>query len=198
MTQPPSDPTPPPDPIEGEVSEPGTRPGEMSASKAATRSSVSAQLVAAGILLSRISGLIREGVFSKYFGTSGAADAFRAALRMPNVLQNLLGEGVLSASFIPVYSELLEQDRKEDAGRVAGAIFALLAAIAGALALIGLLLAPLIVQVFAYGFYEARLEDGRYALTVALVRIIFPMTGVLVLSAWALGILNSHRRFFVP
>ena len=187
----------PPDPIEGEVPEPGTRAEEGEAEKR-SRSGMSAQIVAAGIFLSRISGLLREGVFSMFFGTGGAADAFRAALRMPNVLQNLLGEGVLSASFIPVYSELLEQGRKDEAGRVAGAIFALLAAIAGALALIGLLLAPLLVRVFAYGFYEARFDDGRYELTVALVRIIFPMTGILVLSAWALGILNSHRRFFVP
>ncbi|HUF12234.1 MAG TPA: murein biosynthesis integral membrane protein MurJ [Longimicrobiales bacterium] len=195
--RPPSDSV-PPDPIESEVSEPGSRPAESVPAGSARPSGMSAQLVATGIFLSRIAGLVREGVFSNYFGAGGAADAFRAALRMPNVLQNLLGEGVLSASFIPVYSELLERGRKEDAGRVAGAIFALLAAVAGGLALIGLLLAPLLVRVFAYGFYEARFDDGRYALTVALVRIIFPMTGILVLSAWALGVLNSHRRFFVP
>src|SRR5918996_6081391 len=94
-------------------------------------------LVAAGILLSRIAGLIRERVFAQYFGTSLYADVFRAGLRMPNVLQNLLGEGTLSASFIPVYAELLERRRKEEAGRVAGVIFALLLAVAGALALCG-------------------------------------------------------------
>ena len=83
-------------------------------------------MVAAGILLSRIAGLVREGVFSHYFGTTLYADVFRAGLRMPNVLQNLLGEGTLSASFIPVYSELLEQGREEEAGRMAGAVFGLL------------------------------------------------------------------------
>ena len=168
------------------------------AEASAGRSAFSAQLIAAGIFLSRISGLLREAVFSNYFGASSAADAFRAALRMPNVLQNLLGEGVLSASFIPVYSELIERGRKEEAGRVAGAIFALLTALAGALALIGFLLAPVLVRVFTTGFYTDRFVDGRYDLTVSLVRIIFPMTGLLVLSAWALGVLNSHRRFFVP
>ncbi len=148
--------------------------------------------VAAGILLSRISGLIREGVFSHFFGTSMFADAFRAALRMPNALQNLLGEGTLSASFIPVYSELLEEGRKEDAGRLAGAIFSLLFVIAAGLVLIGILLAPLLVSVFTPGFSGERRE-----VTITLVRILFPMTGFLVLYAWTLGILNSHRKFFL-
>lgn len=188
----------PPDPIEQELSEPGIPPVAGLRAKAAARGAVAAQLVAAGIFLSRIAGFIRQGVFSNYFGTSGSADAFTAALRMPNVLQNLLGEGVLSASFIPVYSELVEQGRKEEAGRVAGSIFALLTAVAGALALIGFLLAPVLVRIFTTGFYTDRFIDGRYDLTVALVRIIFPMTGILVMSAWALGVLNSHRRFFVP
>src|SRR5262245_58244543 len=112
---------------------------------------------------------------------------------MPYLLQNLLGEGTLSASFIPVYSELLGQGRTKEAGRVAGAMFALLLGIAGAIALLGIVLAPGLVAVFTPGF-----EGQRRDLMVAIVRIIFPMTGVLVLSAWSLGILNSHRRFFIP
>ena len=150
-------------------------------------------MVAAGILLSRIFGLVREAVFARYFGSTLYADVFKAGLRMPNVLQNLLGEGTLSASFIPVYAELLEEGREEDAGRVAGAIFAILLAVAGALALVGVLFAPFLVQVLLPGF-----EGERRELTIAVVRILFPMTGVLVLSAWSLGILNSHRRFFIP
>jgi putative peptidoglycan lipid II flippase len=149
-------------------------------------------LVAAGILLSRLAGLVRERVFAQYFGTSLYADVFRAGLRMPNALQNLLGEGTLSASFIPVYAELLEKGRKEEAGRMAGAVFSLLLAVAGALTLIGVVLAPVIVSVFAPGF-----EGERRELTIMVTRIIFPMTGLLVLSAWALGILNSHRKFFI-
>jgi putative peptidoglycan lipid II flippase len=155
--------------------------------------SASSAVVGAGIFLSRIAGLVRERVFAQFFGTSLYADAFRAGLRMPNAIQNLLGEGTLSASFIPVYSELLEEGRKEDAGRLAGAIFALLFTIAGALALLGILLAPLMVSIFLPGFVGERRE-----ITITIVRILFPMTGVLVLSAWALGILNSHRKFFIP
>jgi len=150
-------------------------------------------LVAAGIFSSRITGFIRDRAIAYYFGTSPYADVFRGALRMPNVLQNLLGEGTLSASFIPVYAELLEQGRREEAGRVAGAVFALLVALAGALSLIGILAAPVLVGIFLPGF-----EGLRRDLTIEATRIIFPMTGVLVLSAWALGILNSHRRFFIP
>ncbi|MBW3552319.1 MAG: murein biosynthesis integral membrane protein MurJ [Gemmatimonadetes bacterium] len=153
----------------------------------------SASWVAAGIFLSRIAGLVREMVFARFFGTSVSADAWRAASRMPNVLQNLLGEGTLSASFIPEYSKLLEEGREEEAGRLAGVVFSLLFAAAGALALMGVLLAPLLVTVFTPGF------DGlQRELTIRLIRILFPMTGVLVLSAWSLGILNSHRRFFIP
>ncbi|HUG41043.1 MAG TPA: murein biosynthesis integral membrane protein MurJ [Longimicrobiales bacterium] len=153
----------------------------------------SARWVAAGIFLSRIAGLVREMVFSRFFGTSVSADAWRAASKMPNVLQNLLGEGTLSASFIPEYSKLLQDGREEEAGRLAGVVFALLLAVAGALTLIGVLLAPALVTVFTPGF------DGlQRELTIRLVRILFPMTGVLVLSAWSLGILNSHRSFFIP
>ena len=152
----------------------------------------SAQLVAAGIMLSRIAGLIRDIVFANYLGTSQYASAFRAALRMPNVLQNLLGEGTLSASFIPVYARLLEKGDHDAAGRLAGAIFALLVAVAGGLALFGVVMAPVLVSVFLPGF-----TDEQREITILLTRIIFPMTGLLVLSAWALGILNSHRRFFV-
>jgi putative peptidoglycan lipid II flippase len=149
-------------------------------------------LVAAGILLSRITGLVREQAIAFFLGNGLAVDAFRAALRIPNVLQNLLGEGVLSASFIPVYSRLLDQERRDAAGRVAGAIAGLLATIAGALVVVGVLAAEPITRVLAPGF-----AGERFRLTVTLVRILTPGIGFLVLSAWCLGILNSHRRFFL-
>jgi putative peptidoglycan lipid II flippase len=152
----------------------------------------SARLVATGILLSRISGFVRTSVLANYLGTSLHASAFNAALRLPNFLQNLLGEGTLSASFIPVYSRLLEQGDERAAGRLAGTVFAFLLVVAGAFALIGVSLAPVLVRLAFWKF-----SGELYDVTVQCVRIIFPMTGVLVLSAWALGVLNSHRRFFV-
>jgi len=74
-----------------------------------------AVFVAAGILLSRLSGLVREKVFAHYFGNSDAAGVFKAAIRIPNFLQNMLGEGVLSASFIPVYANALARGEEEEA-----------------------------------------------------------------------------------
>ena len=120
-------------------------------SATASRGSAAAALVAAGILLSRVIGLVRERVLAIYFGTGLHADVWSAGLRLPNVLQNLLGEGTLSASFIPAYSALLGEGRTKDAGRVAGAMFALLLGVAGAVALIGVLLAPALVSVFTPG-----------------------------------------------
>jgi putative peptidoglycan lipid II flippase len=144
-------------------------------------------------------GFVRQRVVAHYFGTSPWADVLVFALRAPNVLQNLLGEGTLSASFIPVYSRMLEEGRREEAGRFAGAVFGLLLALAAGVALVGVLLAEPIVAVLASGFLsEGASAVDRFPLAVNAVRITFPMTGVLVLHAWALGVLNSHRRFFLP
>ena len=151
-----------------------------------------AMLVAAGILLSRVAGLIRERVFAHYLGTSPASGAFKAALKIPNFLQNLFGEGVLSASFIPVYARLLAQDDEELAGRLAGVILALLGVVVGGIVLICVFITPWIIDLIAPGF-----EGEVRALTIRIVQILFPATGLLVLSAWCLGVLNSHRKFFL-
>ncbi|MBA3341408.1 MAG: murein biosynthesis integral membrane protein MurJ [Gemmatimonadaceae bacterium] len=155
------------------------------------RSRSSAFLVGAGILLSRIAGLIRQKIFAYYFGAGLAADAFNAAFRIPNLLQNLFGEGVLSASFIPEYAGLVARKEEEESGRLAGAVLAALALVASVLVLVGVLLAPALVALIAPGFTGEKRE-----LTVELTRIFFPGAGLLVFSAWCLGILNSHRRFF--
>ena len=150
--------------------------------------------VAAGILLTRVLGYVRERVFAYYFGNESIpADAFRAALRIPNTIRNLLGEGTLSASFIPVYAALNERTDKRAARALAGAVLGLLLLGSGVLALLGIALAPAITTVVAKGF-----DEPRRQLTVSLVRILFPMTGLMVISAWCLGVLNTHRRFFLP
>ena len=150
-----------------------------------------AWLVAAGILLSRIAGLVRESVFAHYLGNSDAADAFKAGIRIPNILQNLFGEGVLSASFIPVYSKLLSEGDAETAETLAWGVGALLALGVAILVALGVWATPWLIAVIAPGFTGAKRE-----LTVTLVRILFPGAGLLVLSAWCLGVLNSHHRFF--
>jgi putative peptidoglycan lipid II flippase len=158
--------------------------------KRASRSSAVA--VSAGILLSRIIGLVRERVFAHYFGNSEAADAFRGAFRIPNFLQTLFGEGVLSASFIPVYARLRAEERHEEATQLAEAIFAILFLIGSLVTFAGIFAAPWLIDAIVPGFHgETRL------LTIHLVQILFPGAALLVISAWCLGILNSHRKFFL-
>ncbi|MFL6207590.1 MAG: murein biosynthesis integral membrane protein MurJ [Pyrinomonadaceae bacterium] len=149
-------------------------------------------LIMAGILLSRIVGLVRQRVMAHYFGTTDVGDAFNVALRIPNFLQNVFGEGALSASFIPVYAGLLAHDEEREADHVASAVFSILALVTSVLVLLGVLLTPYIISVIALGYTGSKRE-----LTITLVRIFFPSTGLLVLSAWCLGVLNSHRRFFL-
>lgn len=148
--------------------------------------------VAAGILFSRIIGFVRERVFAHYFGNGPLADAFRAALRIPNAIRNLLGEGTLSASFIPVYAGMLARGETENARTLAGTVASLLVLVTAAAALMGVALAPLITDAVAPGFAP----DTR-DVTVRLVRILFPMFGLTILAAWCLGILNTHGRFFL-
>jgi putative peptidoglycan lipid II flippase len=170
----------------------GSADGSGAAAERRRRSAGGAILVAAGIFLSRIMGLVRSHYFTRFLGTSDSADAFTAAIRIPNFLQNLFGEGVLSASFIPVYARLLAEGDEEEAGRVAGAVFSLLALIATVLVVIGVFAAPYLIDLLTPGFTGDKRE-----LTVRLVQVMFPGVGLLVLSAWCLGILNSHRRFFL-
>jgi putative peptidoglycan lipid II flippase len=151
-----------------------------------------ALMVGAGILISRIIGVVRQRVFAHYLGTSDAAGAFSAAFRIPNFLQNVFGEGALSASFIPVYANLLARGDKKEASRVADAVLTLLALTTSVIVLIGVLTTPLFVRLFAASFDPATRE-----LTTQLIRIFFPGAGLLVLSAWCLGVLNSHRKFFL-
>jgi len=152
----------------------------------------SAFMVGAGILISRIIGVVRQRVFAHYLGTSDAAGAFSAAFRIPNFLQNVFGEGALSASFIPVYANLLARGDKKEASRVADAVLTLLALATSIIVLIGVITTPFFVRLFAASFDPATRE-----LTTQLIRIFFPGAGLLVLSAWCLGVLNSHRKFFL-
>src|SRR5213083_167643 len=142
----------------------------------------SAVLVAAGMLCSRLAGLVRTRAFSHYFGLqSDSADAFNAAFRIPNFLQNLFGEGALSASFIPVYAALVARGEQREADRVAGAVASLLALVVSALVLVGVVATPLLIPLIAPGF-----SGETRSLAIVLVRILFPAVGLTVMSAWCL------------
>src|SRR5258706_2767840 len=151
-----------------------------------------AALVAIGILCSRLFGLVRQRVFAHYFGLSAAADAFTAGFRIPNFLSNLFGEGALSASFIPVYAALVAKGERREADRVAGAVFSLMALAVSALVLVCVLGTPLLIDLIAPGFTGATRD-----LTIRIVRILFPGVGLMVMSAWCLGVLNSHHKFLI-
>jgi putative peptidoglycan lipid II flippase len=151
-----------------------------------------AVLVAAGIMLSRLAGLVRQAAIAHYLGASAATDAFTVALKIPNFLQNLFGEGVLSAAFIPVYSRLVSRGEEKAADRVAGVFVSFLALIVAALVIVGVVFTPQILAITVAG-----LDDATMAMAIRFTRIIFPGVGLLVLYAWALGILNTHRQFFI-
>lgn len=183
--------------IAGEMLEPAAAatvdaPEPGPAKSAQPGSGRSAFFVGAGILISRIVGLVRQRIFAHYFGTSAAGDAFSAAFRIPNFLQNIFGEGALSASFIPVYAKLLAGNDEAEASRVANAVLGLLALVTSLIVVIGVLTTPYLIDLIAPGF-----EGETRELTIRLVKILFPGAGLLVLSAWCLGVLNSHHRFFI-
>lgn len=143
-------------------------------------------------MLSRLTGLVREMAINRWLGVGTlGGEAFTAALQIPKVLQNLLGEGSLSASFVPVYSQRLGVDEGE-ARSIAGGVLGLLIAAVAALVLLVVVLAEPIVWIVARGFAQDKRD-----LTVDLLRVMAPGIGAIVLAAWCLGVLNAHRRFFL-
>jgi putative peptidoglycan lipid II flippase len=166
------------------------QPVEVAKAPSAARS---AALVTAGIVLSRLAGLVRQRVMAHYFGTSVYADMLAAAFRVGNITQNLLGEGTLSATFIPVYAKLRGEGRGREAVHFALSALGLLGVLVAIASAVGVVGAPWLTWLVAAGF-----EKEKLAGTASIVRIVFPMTGLLVMSAWGLGVLNAHRRFFLP
>ena len=149
-----------------------------------------ASVVFAGVLISRLLGLVRQTLFARYFASGPEAEAFAAAFKIPNMLRNLLGEGTLSASFVPTYSRMLSTNPAA-ARALAASVLGLLLTSVSVLTLVGIAAAPALTAVLAPGFDAARAE-----LTTRLIRVLFPMTALMVVSGWCLGIQNSHRRFF--
>jgi putative peptidoglycan lipid II flippase len=154
-----------------------------------------ASSVAAGIFISRLTGLARDVAVAAFLGTKLSADAYWAAIKIPNIIRNLLGEGTLSAAFVPVYSEQLERDGTDAAGppRLAASVLGLVLVVATLLSGLGVLAAPWITDLLLGGS-----EEATRVLATSLVRILFPMAGVLIVGAWCLGVLNSHDRYFLP
>jgi len=150
--------------------------------------------VALGTMVSRILGYIRDMLVAHVFGAGLMADAFYAAYRIPNLLRRLLGEGSLSASFIPVLSEYLNTRSKEETQELINIVFTALAIVLAVLMLLGIVFAPQIVHIIAYGFTS---DPEKFALTVNLTRLMFPFLLFICLAALLLGIANTLSRFFI-
>ncbi|MFA5074080.1 MAG: murein biosynthesis integral membrane protein MurJ [Nitrospirota bacterium] len=157
-----------------------------------------AGIVGGATLASRIMGYLRDMAMSWAFGTTMAADAFYVAYRIPNLLRELLAEGSMSAAFIPVFTETLARESKENAKRLANAVFARLLVILTVLTILGVMLAPFLVQLIAFGWaFKAEYYD-KYLLGVTLTRIMLPYLLFIGLAALAMGMLNSLRSFLTP
>jgi putative peptidoglycan lipid II flippase len=143
--------------------------------------------------LSRIAGLVREIVASAYFATSGAFSAFTIAFQVPNVVRSLFADAALSAAFVPVFTEMLEQGRRKEAFRLASTLFFLILTVLGAITVLFVAFAGVIMPLFV-GAELAPVQD----LTVGLSRVLFPVVLVLGLNGLAVGILNAYDHFTIP
>lgn len=143
--------------------------------------------------LSRIAGLIREIVASSYFATSGAFSAFTIAFQVPNVVRSLFADAALSAAFVPVFTELLEQDRKQDAFRLASTLFWLVLSVLGAITALFMLGAGWLMPLFTGGEFTSELDQ----LTVGLSRVLFPIVLLLGINGLLVGILNAYDQFSI-
>jgi putative peptidoglycan lipid II flippase len=141
--------------------------------------------------LSRIAGLIREVVAARYFGTTGPASAFTAAFQVPNLVRSLFADAALSAAFVPVFTELLEHQRRREALHLAGALFALILVVLSLITVVFMLAAGVIMPLFTD---DPALDD----LTVGLSRVLFPIVILLGLNGLLVGVLNAHDHFAVP
>ncbi|MBW1824503.1 MAG: murein biosynthesis integral membrane protein MurJ, partial [Deltaproteobacteria bacterium] len=154
-----------------------------------------AGVVGFATLLSRILGYVRDMVIAYFFGTGDAADAFFVAFRIPNLLRRLFAEGSLTVAFIPIFTEYLVRESKKSAYEFSNAVFTLLSIVLVIFSCLGVICAPLIVKLMAWGFTG---DASKFELTVLLTRIMFPYIFFISLVALCMGILNSLKHFFAP
>ena len=144
--------------------------------------------------LSRIAGLIREVVASSYFGTTGPFSAFTIAFQLPNLLRALVADSALSAAFVPVFTELLEQRKRKEAFQLAGALFGLILVALGLLTIVFIAVAPFVIPLITGSEFNGELDD----LTVALTQVMAPIVVLLGLNGLVVGILNAYDHFTIP
>jgi putative peptidoglycan lipid II flippase len=167
---------------------------EPPATEPARRIALNTVIFSVATGLSRVAGLIREVVASSYFGTSGPFSAFTIAFQVPNLLRALVADSALSAAFVPVFTELLEQQKRKEAFQLAGALFGLILVALGAITLLFIAIAPIVIPPITGGEFTEELDD----LTVGLSRVMFPIVVLLGLNGLVVGILNAYDHFTIP
>jgi putative peptidoglycan lipid II flippase len=155
----------------------------------------SASLISAFTIVSRIFGYIRDSRIAFLLGAGTAADAYTTAYRIPNLLRRLVGEGAVSAAFIPIFARYIAENQEEDAWEFANTMLTVIMIGLTVITIAGILLSPQLVRLFASGFSET---PGKLELTAALNRIMFPYIFMVSLSALSMGVLNSFHRFGAP
>jgi len=153
----------------------------------------SAGAISLATLVSRVLGLLRDQVQAYFFGAGLVADAFLAAFRIPNLLRDLFAEGALSSAFVPTFTAERERGGDEAACRLANRVMTALALVLGIVAILIAVFAPSILRVYVPGF-----EPAKMALAVTMTRILAPFLLFVALAAVAMGVLNTHGRFFLP
>ena len=146
-------------------------------------------------LLSRISGLVRDVVFARYFGADALTDAFFVAFKIPNLLRRQFAEGAFSQAFVPVFTEYKTTREHEEVKALAAEVAGTLGVVLFIVTVIGVIAAPILVVIFAPGWISG---DERFPLTVEMLRFTFPYILFISLTALAGGILNSYGKFAVP
>jgi putative peptidoglycan lipid II flippase len=153
-----------------------------------------AGVVGSATLLSRILGYARDMVVAYFFGAGLATDAFFVAFRIPNTLRRLFGEGSMTVSFLPVYTEYLLHRTEEESQELVDVAFTLASSVLMALTILGIVFAPQITVLLAPGFEDPK----KVELTIFMLRIVFPYLFFIGLFALAMGVLNAHRHFAAP
>lgn len=161
----------------------------------APRLARSAGVIGLATMSSRLLGLVREQVLAYYFGASDAMDAFRVAVRVPNLLRDLFAEGAMSSALVPTFTATLTHDGRPRAWQLAHSVFTALTLITGALVLAGIVFAPALIRFMAGDFADV---PGKFELTVQLSRIALPFLTLVALAAACMGMLNALGTFFIP
>ena len=155
----------------------------------------SAGVISAAVLVSRLTGLLRESVLSWLFGAGATFDAYVLGYRIPNLARDLFAEGALASAFVPTFTRYLSTRSHEETRELSDVMGTLLIVITGVICALGMIFSPVFVNLFASGFHAV---PGKFELAVQLVRIMFPFLMLIALAAEAQGILNALHQFGIP